>query len=68
MIIFTSIFSYFRYLAVCHPISYRASLAETSSAVARAAKFVAPAVGAAFVLNVPKFLEIEVTAGVVADL
>ncbi|TRY71537.1 hypothetical protein TCAL_12499 [Tigriopus californicus] len=48
-----------RFVAVCRPHSYRESLVHTSPGI-RALKYVLPVIVFSLVLNIPKFLEIEV--------
>ena len=49
-----------RYMAVSNPLRYRIALVE-STPLTRAFKYIVPAVLCSFVLNIPKFLEVEVS-------
>ena len=52
-----------RYMAVSNPLRYRIALVE-STPMTRAFKYIVPAVFCSFALNIPKFLEVEVSEGV----
>ena len=47
-------------MAVSNPLRYRIALVE-STPLTRAFKYIVPAVLCSFVLNIPKFLEVEVS-------
>ena len=49
-----------RYMAVSNPLRYRIALVE-STPMTRAFKYIVPAVLCSFALNIPKFLEVEVS-------
>ena len=49
-----------RYMAVSNPLRYRVALVE-STPMTRAFKYIVPAVFCSFALNIPKFLEVEVS-------
>ena len=55
-----SFFVPIRYMAVSNPVHYRNSLVE-STPLTRAFKYIVPAVLCSFALNIPKFLEVEVS-------
>ena len=51
---------HFRFLAVNRPIGYRNAQQARSCAKQRAAKYIVPAILAAVIFNIPKFLEVQV--------